>query len=85
MVSQYEARKLQNDLNPELNATLASVWKCAAGLLVLVMLALLGTGIDLRDDGDVGATAARPSMQHQEPASAVSHGEDLHKLVSHGH
>lgn len=90
MVSEYEARKLQHDLKPELNATSAAVWKCAAGLLGLVILVLMGTGIDLRHDGDIGPTAARESMQHQEPASAASRGEDVEKhtkhleLVSHG-
>jgi hypothetical protein len=44
MISQSQARRLQHDLQRELNATPAAVWKCAAGLLGLVILVLLGTG-----------------------------------------
>ena len=40
MVSEYEARKLQQDSKRELNATPATVWKCAAGLVGVVIFAL---------------------------------------------
>ena len=66
MVTEYEARKLQHDLKPELNATRTAVWMCAAGLLALVMVVLIGPRTELAHDRDLGSTTARVSMQQQE-------------------
>ena len=79
MVSEYEARKLKQDLN----ATPASVWRCAAGLLGLVILVVMGTGSDLPHGGYNGTYTARESVQQQE--STASHSEEAGKrLVSQG-
>ncbi|HEV7392754.1 MAG TPA: hypothetical protein VGO08_14000 [Burkholderiales bacterium] len=48
MISEYEARKLQRDLRRELNATPAAVCKCAAGLLVLVVVTWVGIEFGLQ-------------------------------------
>ena len=67
MVTEYEARKLQHDLRSELDATPADVWKCAAGLLVIVMVTLVGTQVGLQQDGE--SKTARLSIA--KPAAAL--------------
>ena len=79
MVSEYEARKLQHDSKHELNATPATVWKCAAGLVGVVILSLLGTANDPQRDSGGGF---RPSgyleaAAHQAPAAAAASAKDL--------
>ena len=84
MVSEYEARKLQQDSKRELDATPATVWKCAAGLVGVVILALLGTANEpLRDSGG----GFRPSgyleaAAHQAPAGVAQNGKDLENAAS---
>ena len=43
MVTKYEAQKLQHDMRAEMNASPAVVFKCAACLLVFVLLVLIGS------------------------------------------
>ena len=43
MVTEYEARQLQRDMRRELAGPEGAVWKCAVGILALVLVALLGT------------------------------------------
>ena len=43
MVTEYEARQLQRDMRRELAGPQGAVWKCAVGILALVLVALLGT------------------------------------------
>ena len=43
MVTEYEARQLQRDMRRELAGPRGAVWKCAVGILALVLVALLGT------------------------------------------
>lgn len=50
MLTRYETRKLQRDMKHELDATPAAVLKCAAGLLIFVALAVVGSVTDLRHD-----------------------------------
>jgi hypothetical protein len=51
MVSKEEARKLQQDSERELNVhPAAAICKCAAGLLILMLLVLIGSGSDFRHE-----------------------------------
>ena len=43
MVTEYEARQLQRDMRRELAGPQGAVWKCAVGILALVLVALVGT------------------------------------------
>ena len=74
MISEYEGRKLQRDLRRELNATPAAVWKCAAGLLVLVVVTLVGIEFGLQPDSE--STTTRLGIGN--PATALSEVTDQH-------
>jgi hypothetical protein len=84
MISEYEARKLQRDLRSELNATPVAVWKCAAGLLVLVVVTLAGIEFGLQPHSDF--TTARLGIG--KPATALGEVTDRHtqhlERVTHG-
>jgi hypothetical protein len=43
MLTEYEAHKLQRQMQRELEAGSETVWWCTAGLLMLLALLLLGT------------------------------------------
>ncbi|MDB5922554.1 MAG: hypothetical protein JWN13_1490 [Betaproteobacteria bacterium] len=72
MISEYEARKLQRDLRSELNATPAAVWRCAAGLLVLVVLTLVGIEFGLQPDSE----STRTRLGIGKPATALGEVTD---------
>lgn len=42
MLTEYQARKLQVEMRRELQAGPAALWKCAAGLVVIALLAVIG-------------------------------------------
>lgn len=42
MLTEYEAQKLQRDMRHDLDAAPGVVLKCAAGLLLVVVLSLIG-------------------------------------------
>lgn len=63
MMTEYEARKLRQAMYQELKGTPATLWKCAMGLAIVVLVALLGSIAALdRSSGDV----AREGVQTQE-------------------
>ena len=66
MLTEYEAQKLQHDYKPEFDVPSGVVLKCAAGLLVVVALALIAPGTDLRRDvsGDSAPAATHSAAQH---------------------
>lgn len=73
MLTQYEARKLQQDMKRELDATPAAVWKCAAGLMLFVALAVAGSFTDLgRDAGPVAAATQTAQSSAAAPARMQS-------------
>lgn len=43
MLTEYQAQKLQRDMRQELDATPGVLLKCAAGLLLVMVLALIGS------------------------------------------
>jgi hypothetical protein len=43
MLTEYEARKLQHEMRHELEGPTDVVWKCALGLVVLALVAILGS------------------------------------------
>jgi hypothetical protein len=57
MLTQYEATKLQRDMRHELEGTTHAVLKSVIGLLVVVLLAVLGSTLDLREDTGSQASA----------------------------
>ncbi len=71
MLSEYEAQKLKYDMKQELDATSSAVYKCAAWLLVVVALALIGSAIDLQRDvaGNTAPAAKRAAVQHHDRVS----------------
>ena len=79
MVSEYEARKLQRDSSRELDAKPATVWKCAAGLVTVALVALIGTANDERRDSGGGfrASGYLEAVAHQAPAAAAASADDL--------
>jgi hypothetical protein len=84
MVTQYEAQNLKRNMKSELNTTRASVWKCAAGIVGVMVLALLGTASDPRRDSGGGSRPAghlEPVRQHERVAAAGGDdGEKPHHL-----
>ena len=65
MLTEYEAQKLTRDyMRRELNATSGVVWKCAVALLLIVALALFGSGIEPQHDvaSDTASAANRTAM-----------------------
>lgn len=67
MLTEYEVQKLQRDMKQELDATSGVVLRCAAGLLVVVALSLIGFGIDLQRDA--APAANRAAMRPHDRAS----------------
>ncbi len=70
MLSEYEAQKLKYDMKQELDATSSAVYKCAACLLILFVLALIGAYTGPRQDVAPDA----PQAQHRESA-LLAHGK----------
>ena len=60
MVSGYEAVKLQRDMHRELDGSSGAVVKCAAGLAIVVLVSLLGSGFDVRDRDAAARAGASP-------------------------
>ena len=58
MVTEYEARQLQRDMGRELAGPPGTVWKCAIGILALVLVALLGTVATERGTEDLAKQSA---------------------------
>jgi hypothetical protein len=50
MLTEYEAAKLQRDMRRELEGTTGAVLKSVIGLLVVVLLAVLGSTFDFREN-----------------------------------
>jgi hypothetical protein len=80
MLTQYEAQNLKHNMKSELNTTRASVWKCAAGLVGIVVLALLGTAGDpRRDSGGGSRPAGHLELVRQQERAAAAGGNDREK------
>lgn len=77
MLTEYEARKLQEDMKRELNSAPGVVAKCAAGLLIIVALALFGSrgGVQRDFAGDTAAAVQDPPSQHSEAAPIAESGK----------
>ena len=58
MLTHYEARKVQAEMQHELEETSNALWKCAAGLFIVTALALFGA-----ESGVAPATAEYASSQ----------------------
>lgn len=59
MLTEYEATKLQRDMRHELDGTTSAVLKSVIGLLVVVLLAVLGSTVDFRQENDSPQASAR--------------------------
>ena len=57
MVSEYEAAKLRRDMQTELDAASTTVFKCAVGILVLVLLASISPTLGLERSIALTATS----------------------------
>jgi len=70
MVTEYEARKLRESMSKELAGQLA-VWQCAAGLLIVIGVVVLGPSFGLRTDGssDVALAQDRPQASVSQTAA----------------
>lgn len=93
MMTEYEAQKLRESMYKELNVGPLAVWQCAAGLLIVIGLAVLGASFNPRPDGpsDVARAQERPqaSVSHTAPdgqdqayAATPSLAEDRPALIS---
>jgi hypothetical protein len=50
MMTEYEVQKLQQSMNANLNSGPMSVWKCVAGLLIIIAFLAVGNWADpIRD------------------------------------
>ena len=49
MLTEHEARQLQREMHRELDAAPGAVWKCVAGLLIVVAVAMSGSGVGFPD------------------------------------
>jgi len=65
MVSEYEARKLQRDMHDELTGTTGALLKSVIGLLVVILLALLGSTLDLRREPVPGQMDAKGAVERR--------------------
>jgi len=83
-MTEYEAQKLRESMFKELNVGPLAVWRCAAGLLIVIGVAVAGALFGLGPDrsSDVAQSQARPSVSRndldgqayaktQSPAEAV--------------
>ena len=59
MLTEYEATKLHRDMRHELEGTTGAVLKSVIGLLVVVLLAVLGSKLNLREDAGSPQASAR--------------------------
>lgn len=69
VLSEYEVQKLNDKMRNELGAGPAAVWRCAAGLLIVIGLAVMGPRFDplLDRPSDV---AQAPQPVHESLARA---------------
>ena len=67
-MTEYEAQKLKESMYKELNVGSRAVWQCAAGLLIVIGLAVAGSSFDLRRDGSSDVARAQ-----DRPQASVSH------------
>ena len=75
MLTEYEARKLQQDMEQELSATPGVVYRCAV-LLVLLMIGLAWSDLgDKESAGRSASSTATPGISHAEPHSKTVFGE----------
>ena len=76
MLTEYEARKLQQDMEQELSATPGVVYRCAV-LLVLLMIGLAWSDLgDKESAGRSSPSTATPGISHAaEPHSKTVFGE----------
>lgn len=58
MLTEYEAQKLQHEMRKELNAAPGVVFRCAAGLLIVVGLAMIGARTEIVNDSTTTASNA---------------------------
>ena len=58
MLTNYEARMLEFQMNRELEATPLSVYKCVAGIAIILALSILGPSIGLHSDGNVNVAVS---------------------------
>ena len=63
MVTEYEARQLQRDMGRELAGPQGAVWKCAIGILAIVLVALFGTVATDRGSEDLARQS--PQTEHR--------------------
>jgi hypothetical protein len=95
MMTEYEAQKLRERMFRELNVGPLAVWQCAAGLLIVIGLAVGGTVFDLRPNTDSGmaqtrehpqatVNSANSEEQGQAYAATPSPAEDRPALISVG-
>ena len=61
MISEYEAAKLRRDMENELSEPSTMLVRCAIGLLVVVLLAVVSPSLGTADGapGETGATTAQ--------------------------
>jgi hypothetical protein len=77
MLTEYESRKLQQEMSRELDATPAAVWKCAAGLVMFVALVIAGSVTDLSRDASGPVAAATQTAQSSTPAPTRTQNGDV--------
>ena len=65
MLSEYEAAKLQRDMHDELEDATGALLKSVVGLAVIVVLALFGAPLDVRDDAALGEPGAQAAMERR--------------------
>lgn len=58
MLTDYEARMLERHMTRELEASPLSVYKCAAGIAIILALSILGPMIGLHSDGSVNVAVS---------------------------
>lgn len=63
MMTEYEAQKLKESMYKELNIGPRAVWQCAAGLLIVIGLAVAGAVFDLHQGGQSDVAQAQERAQ----------------------
>jgi hypothetical protein len=58
MISEYEAAKLRREMENELREPSTTLVRCAIGLLVVVLLAVISPSLGTEDGAQGAATAA---------------------------
>lgn len=75
MLTEYEARRLQQDMKEELSATPGVVYRCAV-LLVLLMIGLAWSDLgDKESAGRSSPSTSTPGISHAQPHSKTVFGE----------